>query len=83
MTNKVKIVSILDNDNKIIGKLALDTACEIEGWDYDTTDFGLDFIPLDIDGNLRPVKRESRTDDNWNTTTFEWIVGEYLDRDIA
>ena len=81
MTNKVKIVTILDDENNPIGKLPLDTACEIEGWDYDTTDFGLDFIPLDINGNLRPVKRESRTDKNWNTTTFEWIVGDYLVRD--
>ena len=78
MTKQIKIVTILDDKELVIGKLPLNVACEIEGWDYLTTDFGLDFIPLDLDGNLRPVKRESRTDENWNTTTFVWKVGEYV-----
>lgn len=78
MTNKIKIVTILDDKELVIGKLPLNTACEIEGWDYLTTDFGLDFIPFDLDGNLHPVKRESRTDENDNTTTFVWKVGEYV-----
>ncbi len=79
MSNQVKIVTVLDNDMKPIGKLPLTTACEIEGWDYGTADWGLDFIPFNIDGTPRTEKRESRTDENWQTTTFVWTVGEYVE----
>jgi len=79
MSNLIKIVTILDNDMKPIGQLPLTAACDIEGWDYDTADWGLDFIPRNMDGTLRTEKRESRTDETGHTTTFVWTVGNYVE----
>ena len=64
----MKIVTVLKND-KVIGRLPLDVACDIEGWDYNTADFGLDFT-----ADFGDVSRESRTDENGNTVTMEWKV---------
>ena len=69
----MKIVTILNNEDQIIGRMPLDVACDVEGWDYKTTDFGLDFGVMSED---QKVSRESRTNENNNTITMEWNVGE-------
>jgi len=79
MSNLIKIVTILDNDMKPIGQLPLTAACEIEGWDYDTVDWGLGFILHNMDGTLRTEISESRRDENGYITTFVWKVGNYVE----
>ena len=72
----MKIVTVLDNNDNPIGRLPLDVACDIEGWDYKTADFGLDF-GVGLGGQDMIESRESRTDSKWNTTTMVWKIGTY------
>lgn len=70
----MKMVSILDSNEKPVGYLPLDVACRMEGWDYETTDFGLEFgLGLNIAGECNE-SRESRTDEDGNTITMVWKV---------
>jgi len=81
MSTQMKIVTIIDkDDNEVHGTFPLNIACDIEGWDYETTDFGLDFsvgIPARFGGQDMTESRESRTDSKWNTVTMVWKIGTY------
>lgn len=69
----MKIVTILDNESEVIGRMPLDVACKVEDWDYETTNFGLDFGVMSDD---QVFSRERRRDQFGFTKTMEWKIGD-------